>query len=136
MLGPSWAAGITAGPNLAIDPSVGISPVLPPPSKNAILVCRQLYIEMSNMQAATFRQYWSENSFDISDDHGLASNVFCPGPDRDLQHVKRFADHLVFDHLTITVRLHFQAGKWIASFYPPDHPFWSKIFQSRGKPIP
>lgn len=111
VLGPSWAAGTTAGPNLTIDASVRIPPSSVPPSKNAILACRQLRIEMSNMQAAAFRRYWSESTFDIYDDRGLLSNIFCAGSDRDLQHIKRFVDQVKWRGKMITVGLHFQAGK-------------------------
>ena len=67
MLGPSWAAGTTARPNLTIDASARISPSSAPPSENVMLACRQLRIEMSNMQAAAFRRYWSGSTFDIYD---------------------------------------------------------------------
>lgn len=135
VLGPSWAAGTTAGPNLTIDASARIPPSSAPPSKTAILACRQLRIEMSNMQAAAFRRYWSESTFDIYDYREQFSKIFCAGSDRDLQHVKRFIYQVKFRGKMTLVRLHFQAGKWIASFCLPDQP-WSKMIQDLGKPAP
>lgn len=135
VLGPSWAAGTTAGPNLTIDASTRISPSSAPPSRNAILTCRQLRIEMSNLQAAAFRRYWSESTFDVYDNRWLLSNIFCAGSDRDLQDIKRFVDQVKCRGKMISVRLNFQAGKWIASFCLPEQP-WSEMFQYLGKPAP
>lgn len=135
VLGPSWVAGTTTGPNLTIDASARIPPSSAPPSKNAILACRQLRIEMSNMQAAAFRRYWSKGTFDTYDYREQLSNIFCAGSDRDLQHARRFVYQVKFRGKMISVRLYFQAGKWIASFCLPDQP-WSKMFQDLGKPAP
>ena len=87
------------------------------------------------MQAAAFRRYWSESTFDMYDDRRLLSDIFYAGSDRDLQHVERFVDQVKWRGKMITVRLHFQAGRWIASFYLPEQP-WSKMFQYLGKPVP
>jgi hypothetical protein len=35
------------------------------PSKDPLLICRQLYAEMKKMQAACFRDYWQTNIFVI-----------------------------------------------------------------------
>jgi hypothetical protein len=62
-----------------------------PPSKNPLLVCRQLYVEMKSMQAAAFRQYWSKTTFDLC----LGGRFKCYTPDmlhsvaeRDLKHIQ------------------------------------------------
>lgn len=135
VLGPSWATGFTAGPNLAIKPAVRIVSHHAPPSKDAILACRQLCTEMSNMQAAAFRRYWSENTFEICDDHVATSDTFYTGSDRDMQHVKHFVVHVKCEDARVAVEVHFQAGNWMASFFAQDHA-WSKIFQWRGRSVP
>ena len=101
-----------------------------PPSQNAILLCRQLYIEMSNMQAAAFRQYWSEGTFEIGGDEPRFGDKFYARPNNDLQHVKHYLQHVKHFILnaryqlpTFDIGLHFQAGKWIVSFKIPDS-FW------------
>lgn len=56
-----------------------------PPTKNAILPCRQLYLEMEKMQNVAYRAYWTNNQFDFkSKVHSLPS-------DEDLQHICHFS---------------------------------------------
>jgi hypothetical protein len=107
-----------------------------PPSKNAILVCRQLRMEMSNMQAAALRRYWDKSTFHISDDGVLGDRLFA-GSDRDIQHVKHFVFHVLCMHEMIEVELNFRTGKWAASFYISDS-LWSAsaIFLQLGLPAP
>jgi len=108
-----------------------------PPSKAAILVCRQLRMEMSNMQVAAFRRCWDESTFHICEDDMAFLNRFCVGPDRDMQHVKHFIFHVRCVNEMIEVELHFRAGKWAASFYVSDQ-LWSvsTMFQQFGVPAP
>lgn len=108
-----------------------------PPSKDAILVCRQLYEEMSNMQAAAFRHYWNESTFHICEDDVVINNGSCAGSDRDMQHAKHFVFHVRCDEEPVEVELHFRAGKWMPSFYVSDQ-LWSVsvYFQQHGIPAP
>jgi hypothetical protein len=107
-----------------------------PPSKNAILVCRQLHMEMNNMQATALCRYWDESTFHVRDDVAL-SDRFCAGSDRDIQHVKHFVFHVRCMHEMVEVDLHFRTGKWAASFYISDR-LWSVsvMFQQFGLPTP
>ena len=108
-----------------------------PPSKDAILVCRQLYEEMSNMQAAAFRRYWEENTFHICEDDVVLGNRFYAGSDRDMQHAKHFVFHVRCDGEPVEVEMHFRAGKWMPSYYISDR-LWSTsvYFQRFGTPAP
>ncbi|KAM0706320.1 hypothetical protein Q7P35_005646 [Cladosporium inversicolor] len=131
LLRPSWTTIEPANAEVRI-PSYEV-----PPSKDAILVCRQLYMEMSNMQAAAFRRYWNESTFHISDDAVEFNNSFRAGPDRYTQRFKHFIFHTRCDHEIVEVGLHFRAGKWTASYYISDS-LWSlsTVFRQHGVPTP
>lgn len=70
-----------------------------PPSKDAIMPCRELYLEMRRMQIAAYRRYWTNNRFtfsfagDATYNRWLCTQGQCPSTQalQDLSHVDRFA---------------------------------------------
>jgi hypothetical protein len=116
-------------------PEAGIQSSEAPPSKNPILVCRQLYKEMRSMQAAAFRQYWSKSTFDASVSCHLeeTSDRLYRAADRDLQHIKCFSISCGREGLgfAVDVECRFQAGRWTASFSFTDH-VWMCICDCNG----
>jgi hypothetical protein len=124
-------------PSRNIEAEARIPSCQAPQFKDAILVCRQLRVEMSNMQAAAFRRYWNESTFHIGDDGMDLGDSFRTGSDRDMQHVKHFVIHARCDRETVEVGLQFQAGKWTASYYISDR-LWSNstLYLQHGIPAP
>jgi hypothetical protein len=101
-------------------PGAAIPSSQAPPSKDPLLVCRQLYIEMGSMQAAAYRQYWSKNTFDVS----LASHlentpdIHYSVADRDLNHIKCFTTSGSYEggESVVEFEYRFRDGGWMASF--------------------
>lgn len=88
-----------------------------PPSKGAILACRELYEEMKEMYAAAYRAYWSDNRF-IYDVGRLDAQSALPA-DKDLQHVQHFC--FVLRRLPdYYVHVVFEGGKWDSWLLPTD----------------
>jgi hypothetical protein len=105
-------------------PKIGVQYSQAPPSKDPVLVCRQLYTEMKSMQAEAFRQYWSNATFDASmhNDLHYTTDIVYAVADRDLQHVKQFniVISLQTSAVTVEVECRFRDGNWTASFDPSD----------------
>jgi hypothetical protein len=90
-----------------------------PPTKNAILPCRQLYFEMRKVQNSAYRACWTDNQFDFSYNWAIYSN-FGPKPgsiqsDEDVQHIRHFSSSVDGHHLFDPV---FELGRWRARVFP------------------
>lgn len=88
-----------------------------PPSKGAILACRELYSEMKGMHAAAYRAHWSSNLFVYNDRR--QNTRYCLPADRDLRHMQQFClvpRHLLGYHIHIV----FEEGKWESWLLPAD----------------
>ena len=86
-----------------------------PPSKGAILACRELYEEMKGMYVAAYRIYWSDNRFVY--DAGLLGTASVLPANKDLQHVQQFC--LVLHRLSdYYVHIVFEGGKWDSWLLP------------------
>jgi hypothetical protein len=80
-----------------------------PPSKDAILPCRQLYCEAKKMQNAAYRAYWTGNQFNFE-----GKPVSRPS-DENLQHIRHFSSSVEGHHLFDLV---FELGRWQARVSP------------------
>jgi hypothetical protein len=101
------------------SPNAAIPSSQAPPSKDPLLVCRQLYIEMRSMRAAAFRQYWSKNTFDVSLVSRLKNtpDMHYGVADRDMKHIKCFTTSGSYEGTgpTVEVEYRFRDGGWMAS---------------------
>ena len=63
-----------------------------PPTRTPTLVCRQLYTEIKEMQAAAIRHYWSKNIFSIDSKlpQQLPHHAYRVAKLRDLMHAEHF----------------------------------------------
>ena len=135
LLASSWIIGITGGPSLVEDAAIRLNSIQAPPSKDALLVCCQLWFEMRYMQAAAYRRYWSESTFDIRSDYISLADGSCDIPSSELQYAKHFIIHIHYGDAKIAVTLHFQAGKWIGTFSVSSHE-WALLRQPSNTNIP
>jgi len=88
-----------------------------PPTRTPTLVCRQLYAEMKDMQAAAIRHYWSKNVFSIDSTlpEQLPHHAYQAVKPRDFMHAEHFNLRLNDYGLEFAVAIGFEAGQWTAS---------------------
>lgn len=88
-----------------------------PPTKDALLPCRQLYSEMKEMQATAFREYWSTNRFIYSvAEMGPAVGGKRPVPAQvKMQHIHHFS-LLIKDDYFLDIVL--AGGLWESRLLP------------------
>ena len=135
MFGYSLGPGVSARSCPDIEPGIRIPVDQAPPTKTAILVCRQLYLEFGDLHAAAFRKYWSQSIFDISRDALQLDSMVHATTNNNLQHVKHFIIHAKCISAIIPVALYFQAGKWIGSFRV-SHFAWLLMGRPPNRPDP
>lgn len=115
--------------NVQGDVRVQVASCHSPPSKDAILVCRQIYTEIKKMQAAACRRHWSESTFNInfveSPSNSPAEAYICPG--RDLQHAKHFILRTHYRGSLIACHLDFQLGKWTIWFHASERGWYGLV---------
>jgi hypothetical protein len=135
LLASSLIIGITTRPSLVEGAAVRLNSNQAPPSKDPLLVCRRLWFELRYMQAAAYRRYWTESTFDICRDHISLADGSCDIPSSELRYAKHFIIHVHYGRAKIAVRLHFQAGKWIGTFRVPSHD-WALLRQPSNTNVP
>jgi len=62
-----------------------------PPSKDALLVCRQLYAEQKQSQAAAYRRWWTAQRFAVTFENPFMLAQLRPVARPDLQRIRWFA---------------------------------------------
>lgn len=92
-----WELKTELNPEMAYVPARIRLDKTAPPTKDAIMPCRQLYCEMKAMQVAAFRKYWSTNRFVYvtADMVALNFNQHRMPHHVSMEHIKHFS--LLFD---------------------------------------
>lgn len=88
-----------------------------PPNKDSLLICRQIYSEMKEMQAAAYRRYWVVQKFLIIADRDTKKNLHLANK-ADLQHICHLAVHRYFwpEKYTALISFHYSAAfAWTVS---------------------
>jgi hypothetical protein len=104
-------------------PPTGISIAeIASPTKDAILPCRELYMEMKKMQKSAYRAYWTENQFDFEfspmmDFSPMIADGWFDDPpsDEDLEHIHHFSSSMGRRHMFDLI---FELGRWRARVFP------------------
>jgi len=86
-----------------------------PPSKETILACRELYLEMKGMYIVAYRAYWSDNRFTYNPER-FEPTSFLP-PNKDMRHIQHFCVLL----LSYQVHIVSKRGKWVSWILPPNN---------------
>lgn len=67
-----------------------------PPTKDALLVCKQIYAEQKKKQATTYRRYWTTQRFLLIADRNIRKELHLASK-ADLQHICRIAVHCLIE---------------------------------------
>ena len=67
-----------------------------PPTKDALLVCKQIYAEQKKKQAAAYRRYWTTQRFLVIADRNTRKELRLASKS-DLQHICRVAVHCLIE---------------------------------------
>lgn len=89
-----------------------------PPNKDSLLICRQIYNETKEMQAAAYRRYWTVQNFLIIADRDTKKDLHL-ATKADLQHICHLAVHRYFSYpkkYTALISFHYSAAlAWTVS---------------------